>query len=1049
VIPLRVKLKGFLCYVDEQEVAFDGSSLWMLSGLNGSGKSSIFDALTYALFGHHRGGSQHAHELINKDSDGLVVEFDFTLDGAAYRIKRTLRRNARGGATGTHLILRYQTGSNGNGHGTWEPVPETGKKTEFDGWVRDNVGLTYETFTSSVLLLQGQAEKLLGSKPEERRTVLANIVDLERYERLHRLADDRRKELEADLKQLSQRLSALPPVEPLELAAAENCIQDAEKARARAREEVERLHKLEDQAQKWGKLQGRLTAARERHDQALALVHDKDAIETKLRRLAELREVLPHLHNVTEQRTEAHKAEARIRDLREGKDKLTEALTRADHALKQARDKRTSLQNLVKTDEERLRTVKDRLLKATGQMANLKEYERQDADLAKARDDLARLPADPVAELKKAQAKAESLTTLAHVVPMLERLVGCRDKLRTALEQEQTVGQTQKTIQARGEQLKAEGDRLRAALEEAVRAAKEAADQETEARVHLQWAKEGLQELSELDGAKTCRHCGQALTEKHLQDEKKRRGTEVAENEGRHKNAVEAMRTARAKETKQCEECTRTEKTLVEARVEYSEAANELKQAKKEVERLGGECRQIYADLPNRFRSCIGAAPPADWLATTYPTADDLDAARSEADGLGPARKAVREAEAAQQHWATLKAREAAALQTLNRLQTDLPADRQVVRREYASLEADDKSLEKNLLAKRGELELVGRDLDRLTKEQETVKGQIARADADLDKQDLILNQARRTIDKALKELPASWRPQAERIGMSELFALKNERDVLQEQGTDERGKALQQARLNLEVLEREKAALEAEQETFPAAARQDPAALQVSLADSRAIEKTCDEELMQARRQKDLLDDRRQQREQIGQEMLFAEQELTTQKLLAELLGRDRLQLHLVRQAERQVVDHSNAVLDRLSGGQLYLRLVGEANGEGSSAKALDLEAYNRATGERPINVAFLSGSQKFRVAVSLALGIGQYASRQHRPIESVIIDEGFGCLDRQGRQVMIQELQNLRGQMRCILLVSHQEEFADAFADGYHFQLESGATKVTRFQR
>jgi DNA repair exonuclease SbcCD ATPase subunit len=87
--------------------------------------------------------------------------------------------------------------------------------------------------------------------------------------------------------------------------------------------------------------------------------------------------------------------------------------------------------------------------------------------------------------------------------------------------------------------------------------------------------------------------------------------------------------------------------------------------------------------------------------------------------------------------------------------------------------------------------------------------------------------------------------------------------------------------------------------------------------------------------------------------------------------------------------------------------------------------------------------------VAVSLALGIGQYASRQHRPIESVIIDEGFGCLDRQGRQVMIQELQNLRGHMRCILLVYHQEEFADAFANGYGFELTNGTTAVTRFQR
>src|SRR5207249_3134902 len=110
------------------------------------------------------------------------------------------------------------------------------------------------------------------------------------------------------------------------------------------------------------------------------------------------------------------------------------------------------------------------------------------------------------------------------------------------------------------------------------------------------------------------------------------------------------------------------------------------------------------------------------------------------------------------------------------------------------------------------------------------------------------------------------------------------------------------------------------------------------------------------------------------------------------------------------------------------FLRIVGSDDGA-STDKALDLECTNRATGGTAINVAFLSGSQRFRVAVSLALGIGQYASKQFRPIESVIIDEGFGCLDRAGRQVMIQELQNLRGHLKSILLVSHQEEFADAF--------------------
>src|SRR5262249_26096304 len=224
---------------------------------------------------------------------------------------------------------------------------------------------------------------------------------------------------------------------------------------------------------------------------------------------------------------------------------------------------------------------------------------------------------------------------------------------------------------------------------------------------------------------------------------------------------------------------------------------------------------------------------------------------------------------------------------------------------------------------------------------------------------------------------------------------------------------------------------------------------VQALLGEARQQHKARQDEFLEAQQERRKIADLKARRQQLEAQVLEVEKELRVLTQLAQLLGRDRLQLYLVRPAERQVVDHANAVLDRLSGGQLYLRLRGGEEGEAGSEQALELEAYNRTTGGQPINVAFLSGSQRFRVAVSLALGIGQYASRQHRPIESVIIDEGFGCLDNQGRQVMIQELQNLRSQMRCILLVSHQEDFAEAFADGYQFRLENGATRVERFRK
>src|SRR5438105_5892719 len=157
MVPQRVKLKGFLSYKDEQEISFDGASLWMLAGCNGGGKSTVFDAVTYALFGHHRGGSQDAHELINKDSDRAGVAFDFSLDGVRYQAYRTLQRTKLGKGRATQQIYRWLP------DGGQEAVPDTNLKTGFDAWVQQNIGLSYETFTSSVLLLQGKAEKLLDS----------------------------------------------------------------------------------------------------------------------------------------------------------------------------------------------------------------------------------------------------------------------------------------------------------------------------------------------------------------------------------------------------------------------------------------------------------------------------------------------------------------------------------------------------------------------------------------------------------------------------------------------------------------------------------------------------------------------------------------------------------------------------------------------------------------------------------------------------------------------------------------------------------------------
>ena len=299
MIPLRIALRGFLCYRDQQEFRFEGAALWMLSGLNGSGKSTVFDALTYALFGQHRDGKQNALELIHKDCDGLSVELDFELDGRRYRAHRTLRRKKSGSPAVTQQLCRLDP----EGDGRWEDVPDTSKRVDFERWIKQRLGLSYETFTSSVLLMQGQAEKLIGADKAERFQVLSAIVDLEHYERLRARADDRRRVLKAETEALQRRLGALPEVTEDALARAVLEVVEAQERSRQAEEAVERLQGLELAARHRASLQAELTELRRWWEQVHDLLRGAEAIERDAARLGELQAVLPYLETAIEHRT--------------------------------------------------------------------------------------------------------------------------------------------------------------------------------------------------------------------------------------------------------------------------------------------------------------------------------------------------------------------------------------------------------------------------------------------------------------------------------------------------------------------------------------------------------------------------------------------------------------------------------------------------------------------------------------------------------------------------------------------------------------------------
>jgi DNA repair protein SbcC/Rad50 len=1043
MIPLKIKIAGFLSYQDEQEVSFGSAALWMLAGTNGSGKSSIFDGLTFALFGSHRGGNQNAGELINKESNSAIVEFEFRLDHAIYRIKRTIKRNQKGTSTGTQQIFRELSG------GQWEAVPDTTKKIDFDKWIHEKIGLNYETFTSSVLLLQGKAEKLLDAKPNGRAEVLASIVDLERYQRLHARANDYKLEYKNRLEALSFQTAAVPDVSDMEYNLALLNIEGREDDRRICQTKIDELLQLESHAKSWLEAQSRHTAAQTRYSAAQALLTDAVTISTAHTRFLELRAVLPAVHTVVTTRGTLRDSEEKTKRFLKQRLEKQEDKKQSERAYELAKSQKIEAQKRLELDEKQLAVANTRLRELSAILEKARQVEEQESQLGLWRKDLQKLPANPADDHRTASETVDRLTELQRVLPVLTRFA--EERTEWISEQELSAANAKKLKKATddGQECKGRNEALRKQLDACKRDKTRAEEAVAIARTLAQQAEAALVEFTSLEGEKNCRACGQTLTPAHFALELAERKTANQTCQASLKSAEAALKKMLSEEKKLQLEFDETSTQLDKLREDYSQLNATSKQHTSSIKRLDSSLQVIYNSLAEDYQSRIADIPPTSWATTTYPTADILTGLSREVGTLPAAKKALKQAQDVLSQASLLKSKIEGAQTTIVKLRTGLgQVNTQGLREENLNLVEQETVLNKQVKATKVNLLTYDSDMDRYRSAMHACDQTLADLTGKLNTEDVNRKNCEDNIARAKRDLPETWQTLVETAGMAEASQWKSEYENHIASDVEAKYKSLEQARAGLAALEEALRLQAAEVEQFPAEVRLAPEVVREQITFARADLAAKEEAHLSALQQKAKLEHFRAQRAELNKDYLVMDAKLNQYKQLTELLGRDRLQRYLVRQAERQIVEYANGVLDRLSGGQLYLKLVTTEEAS-STEKALDLEAYNRFTGGSPINVAFLSGSQKFRVAVALALAIGQYASKQHRPIESVIIDEGFGCLDRQGRQVMIQELQNLRGHLHCILLVSHQEEFADAFPDGYRFELHNGATRVSRFER
>lgn len=205
MIPLRLRISGFLSYRDPVELDFNSFDLACISGHNGAGKSSLLDAFTWVLFGEARGKSA---DIINLNSDVKAAEvaLTFKYEGNVFRVQRTLPRNKS-------TLLEFQVLDEGEHKadlesGTWKPLTE---KTTRDTQARieQTLRLDYDTFINASFFLQGKADEFTQKKAGDRKAVLSSILGLEVWDEYKDRAADKRKIVEREVDEIDGRIAEI------------------------------------------------------------------------------------------------------------------------------------------------------------------------------------------------------------------------------------------------------------------------------------------------------------------------------------------------------------------------------------------------------------------------------------------------------------------------------------------------------------------------------------------------------------------------------------------------------------------------------------------------------------------------------------------------------------------------------------------------------------------------------------------------------------------------------------------------------------------------
>ncbi|GAA1674414.1 hypothetical protein GCM10009830_21040 [Glycomyces endophyticus] len=247
--PIRLDLNGFASYTGAETFDFTDVDFFALTGPTGAGKSTVLDAICFALYG--RTPRWRVNTTQNALAPSAVegrVRLVFAAAGTHYVATRILRRDRNGKVKTTTAALEQLP--EGVDPADDEALVEglgralAGSPSEVSNAAERVIGLPFEQFTKCVLLPQGEFAEFLHASPADRRKILENLLGHSVYRRVQQLAGAKRDAATTAMKTLEAQLARVPAVADAELAAAAERVEQLEKLTEPVRDKANALDGL-------------------------------------------------------------------------------------------------------------------------------------------------------------------------------------------------------------------------------------------------------------------------------------------------------------------------------------------------------------------------------------------------------------------------------------------------------------------------------------------------------------------------------------------------------------------------------------------------------------------------------------------------------------------------------------------------------------------------------------------------------------------------------------------------------------------------------------